>query len=77
MKTLIVMSLLTISMVILSILLDLALGYRLNGILVKQLKGFRVTELTEIVILLLFAIYFVIKAIVGFVKKKQQKQNAQ
>ncbi|MED4205112.1 hypothetical protein [Neobacillus mesonae] len=76
MKTIFVMLLLSSSMFTLIIFLDLALGFSPHGIIGKQLKAFRVTEQTELVILMLFALYFVIKGISGFIKKKQQ-ENAQ
>ncbi|AZU61817.1 hypothetical protein [Neobacillus mesonae] len=76
MKTIFVMLLLSISMFTLIIFLDLALGFSPHGIIRKQLRSFRVTEQTELVILILFALYFVIKGISGFIKKKQQ-ENAQ
>jgi ABC-type transport system involved in cytochrome bd biosynthesis fused ATPase/permease subunit len=77
MKTILVFSLLAISTFLLVIIMDFLMNFSLSNLLWKQLKPFKVTEMTETVILGLFALYFVTKAIVGFLKKKQNQQSSQ
>lgn len=76
-KRILVLSLIAASMVILVILLDLAMHINLNNILSEEMKPFRVTEQTTIVILLIFLIYFVAKAGIRFIKKRQQEKTTQ
>ncbi|GHH96843.1 hypothetical protein [Neobacillus kokaensis] len=75
MKTIVVMFLLSLSMIILVTLLDFAMGFGRTEIISKQIKPFRVSEKTDITIMVLFALYFVIKVIVGFVKQIQQNNG--
>ncbi len=75
MKTIFVMLLLSALMVLLVILMDVAMGVGLSGIFAKEMEPFKVTGHTDIVILSIFAVYFVIKAVVGFIKKKQQNNS--
>ncbi|MBL4952902.1 hypothetical protein RCG24_06870 [Neobacillus sp. OS1-32] len=71
-KNFLVLSLLASSMFVLIILLDLALGYSPRVIVQKQLQPFKVNEITAIVILSIFAVVYLVKTVVQFVKKKQK-----
>ena len=71
-KIFLVLSLLASSMFVLIILLDLALGYSPAVIVQKQLQPFKVNEITAIVILSIFAVVYLVKTVVQFVKKKQK-----
>jgi hypothetical protein len=71
-KVFLVMVLLSAAMLLLVILLDLAMHFPLSGIVQKELTPFKVTEETEVIFFVIIALYFVIKAIVGIVKKRQQ-----
>ena len=77
MKTFLVMFLFSVSMVILVILMDLPLGFGLSWAIKKQIIPFKVTEETEVTILIIFAVYFIVKGIVGFINKKLQQSNSQ
>jgi uncharacterized membrane protein len=76
-KTILVVSLLATTTFLLVILLDFLMSFSLSNLLWKQLKPFKVTEMTETVILGLLGLYFAVKALVGFLKKKQNQRSSQ
>ncbi|NRD79328.1 hypothetical protein HPT25_18365 [Bacillus sp. BRMEA1] len=75
MKVFFVILLLSAGMFVLIISLDLLMHYPLSGILNKELIPFKVTEEVEITTLIMFGLYFIVKAVIGIVKKKLQKSS--
>ncbi|MGJ7909790.1 hypothetical protein [Neobacillus sp. LXY-1] len=71
MKTILIIGLLTASLLVLIISIDYVMYGNLLEVLHKEYKPFKVTEETELITLILFALYFIVKAVVGFFKKKQ------
>ncbi|WP_172799189.1 hypothetical protein [Bacillus sp. FJAT-29814] len=75
MKTVLVYFLLTLATLSLIILMDLVLHFPLSDIMSKELKPFKVTEVTNYVILGVFGSYFVLKSGIKYVQKIRKKTN--
>lgn len=75
MKTILVFFILTSATLSLIILMDLALRFPLSDLLWKELKPFKVTEVTNYVILGVVISYYVIKSVIKFVQRMRKKAN--
>jgi len=75
-KVFFVMVLLSVAMFMFIVSLDLIMHFPLSGIIEKELDPFRVTEGIEMIFFSIFALYFAIKAIYEFVKKKQNSNSS-
>ncbi|WP_262303657.1 hypothetical protein [Neobacillus niacini] len=74
-KTILVFFILTSATLSLIILMDLALRFPLSDLLWKELKPFKVTEVTNYVILGVVISYYVIKSVIKFVQRMRKKAN--
>lgn len=65
---------LTLAMLIISI--DMIMGTKFSGVVTKELNPFRVMEPAEKIIILLFILYFSIKSVVNFFKKRNENTKS-
>ncbi|WP_042356006.1 hypothetical protein [Bacillus rubiinfantis] len=75
MKTIFVISLVSLSLLLFVSLLDLLLGAQPADIPGKLLESFRLNEAIEMTILIIFGLIFFAKAFNHFIKKKQESQQ--
>lgn len=65
---------LTLAMLIISV--DMVMGTKFSGIVTKELNPFRVMEPAENIIILLFILYFFIKSVVYYFKKRNENTKS-
>lgn len=76
MKILLASVLITLTLVMLIISIDMIMGTKFSGIVTKELNPFRVMEPAENIIILLFILYFFIKSVVNFFKKRNENTKS-
>ena len=76
MKIFFVTVLITLTLAMLIISIDMVMGTKLSGIVTKELNPFRVMEPAENIIILLFILYFSIKSVVNFFKKRNENTKS-
>jgi uncharacterized membrane protein len=75
-KLLFVMVLLTSSLFVLIISIDLVMGIKFQGIISKALNPFRVMETAEYIILIFFILFFVANLIGAYLNKKRDDNSS-
>jgi hypothetical protein len=77
MKAIMVVFILAGGMLGLIILLDFLMGTEPNSLLMKALDPFRVMEPAEYVIVFLFILFFCLRLLQSFLKKKKKQSNSE
>ncbi len=76
-KLLLVSSLLTVSLLLLVVIIDLLMGIHLSEVMKEAINPFRVMEPGEYVVVILFILYIVIKSVYSILKKKYAETSNQ